>query len=257
VFRRSQAKLGARLTLLVLADAAHEDGIAYPKQRLIAEKAKLSISAVERAIADLQTLGELQVRKAQRGRRRINVYRITLSTVEPDYDILPFKLVEPFTTPQYEGPSNSDDPAERGATTPQAEGSHARAPNEALNRNPEPEELAARAPRKRDIVFDALAKATFSDPHLEGGLIGKEVAKLRKHPAYIAALELHGKDVVDAALAEEIPRRAAMYREHFGPGIELTAPALVKHWKRVQPQTRPKSRYEQAQENLRRERGEA
>jgi hypothetical protein len=110
--------------------------------------------------------------------------------------------------------------------------------------------------RKPDVVFDALAEATNSDPHLEGGLIGKEVAKLRKHPDYLAAVEQFGKESADAQLALVIPMQAEAYRNHFGPDIELTAPALVKHWKRVrQPkQGRNESIVDRVMDDLREER---
>jgi hypothetical protein len=91
----------------------------------------------------------------------------------------------------------------------------------------------APATRKRDPVFDALADSTASDPHLNGGLIGKEAARLRTHPDYLAAVESVGKEAADAALALEIPIRAQAYRDYFGPDITLTVPALVKHWRLV------------------------
>lgn len=110
------------------------------------------------------------------------------------------------------------------------------------------------APRKRDIVFDALAEATNSDPHLEGSLIGKEVAKLRSHPDYKEMKEGNGKEAADIALASEIPLRAHAYSEHFGPGIALTAPALVKHWRRVANHSQRLTPLQEAERRLREER---
>jgi hypothetical protein len=98
VFQHSKSVLAARLVLLVLADAAHDDGVTWVSQEEIAAKTLAVDSTVRRVINDLVEAGEIEVRKAQRGRRRINVYRVTFADVEPDYDALPFTLNEPFST---------------------------------------------------------------------------------------------------------------------------------------------------------------
>jgi DNA-binding transcriptional ArsR family regulator len=89
------------------------------------------------------------------------------------------------------------------------------------------------AGRKRDTAFDAMAAVTNSDPQLEGGGIAKAVNALRKHDAYVAFKEQHGKDEADAMLAAAITVRAEQYRQVF-PTMALTPSALVRHWKRVQ-----------------------
>ena len=97
-FAHSRSKLAARLVLLALADNAHDDGIAWPGHRLLAEKAMLSERTVSRAISELESLGEIEQRKAQLGKRRINVYRICITgLLDPDYTRVPLTLDSPFT----------------------------------------------------------------------------------------------------------------------------------------------------------------
>jgi hypothetical protein len=258
VLRHSQAKLGARLVLIALADAAHDDGVAWLDQDAIAAKANLSTSQTRRALRDLELMGEVETRKAQRGRRRINVYRVMLATEQPDYERLPFSMAEPFTTAQYERSSTADDRANPLVTTAQIRSNPASGEEEAyretraamdLNRkgnrkkrSPKDGERAAvtaestvqkeRKPRKRDVVFDAMAEATNSDPQLEGSRIGVAVAKLRKHDDYLAAVDRMSKEAADELLAAQIPIRARAYRRRW-PDISLTPTALVSNWKRV------------------------
>lgn len=119
VFAHSEATLAARLVLLVLADAAHDDGITWVGQELIAAKALVSEQTVRRVLRDLETDGSIQMRKAQRGRRRINVYRLVLpGLLDPDYDRLPFTLEHPFTTAHPERSPEIDD---RASCAPTAE----------------------------------------------------------------------------------------------------------------------------------------
>lgn len=99
VLERSETEHGVRLVMLVLADQAHRDGISWPSQASIGKMSKLSERAVRDGIDMAVGLGELQVRQAQRGRARINVYRVLTGAVgdqDVDYDRLPFKLVEAF-----------------------------------------------------------------------------------------------------------------------------------------------------------------
>lgn len=98
VFEHSEAKLAGRLVLLALADSAHDDGITWIGQELIAEKARVSEQSVRRVLRTLEDDGEIQTRKAQRGKLRINTYRVNVpGLLEPDYERLPFDLDEPFS----------------------------------------------------------------------------------------------------------------------------------------------------------------
>lgn len=118
VFRDSLAEVGARLTLIAIADNSHDDGVAWPDEDTIATKTRLSVATVRRSLRTLEKLGEIEVRKAQRGRRRINVYRVLVG--EPtavDYARLPFDIVGPFTTAHNERPSDTDDRSSTHTTT--------------------------------------------------------------------------------------------------------------------------------------------
>jgi hypothetical protein len=108
VFALSQSRGVARNVLTVLSDAAHPDGVTWlpvspPKNgdptKCITHRANASTRAVRSAIAELVLLGEIEVRQAQRGRAKINVYRVVLGSVgdaEIDYTDLPFDLEQPF-----------------------------------------------------------------------------------------------------------------------------------------------------------------
>lgn len=108
VFKHSRSKGVARNVLTVLADAAHPDGVTWlpivpskdgDPSRCITHRANASRRAVIDAIASLEELDEIEVRTAQRGRRRFNVYRVRLGSVAlsaVDYADLPFRLDRPF-----------------------------------------------------------------------------------------------------------------------------------------------------------------
>jgi hypothetical protein len=145
VFRASEATLASRLVLLALADAAHDDGVTWIGQELLAEKSKIAEPSVRRCIRDLEAIREVETRKAQRGRKRINVYRVTLPGVlDPDYDRLPF-AVSPFTTTaQYLRPSETDDRASVRADD--------RTPSYAREEDPEEREPSRAGPPRSPAV---------------------------------------------------------------------------------------------------------
>lgn len=91
--------VGDRLVLIVLSDAAHDDGITWVSQEDMANRSQLSERHVRRCLKEMGLRGEIEIRKAQRGRRRLNVYRVMAAPCEPDYDRLPFELDEPFSRP--------------------------------------------------------------------------------------------------------------------------------------------------------------
>lgn len=67
VLRYSEAKLGARLVLIVLADHARDDGsMAWPAVETIAEQARMSRRAVQMALRKLEEDGEIVVRGKSR-----------------------------------------------------------------------------------------------------------------------------------------------------------------------------------------------
>jgi hypothetical protein len=181
VLRHSRARLSARLVLLVLADGSHADGITYDGQDLIAAKCLLSLAEVKRSIEELERIGEVEKRKAQRGRKRINVYRVALPGVaDPMYDRLPFSVSEPFTTTvaQVEPPSENDDGSSGQTTTAHLVKPRARSLLGPVNQDPssaialgarEPEwppplPPVALNPEGRNLPLDALVDECGIDP---------------------------------------------------------------------------------------------
>lgn len=75
VWARSESRNGARLVMLALADRADDNGCSWPSIDDLAERTKLSPRAVQKAIANLVEIGELNVENGG-GRHRSNRYRI-------------------------------------------------------------------------------------------------------------------------------------------------------------------------------------
>lgn len=104
VFEHSDSTLGARLVLIAIADAAHDDGVAWPTQETLRTKTLMSDSTVRAAVKALDADGELEVQKVQRGQKRINVYRVLMpGAIEVDPERLPFALPAPFVRPLKSG----------------------------------------------------------------------------------------------------------------------------------------------------------
>lgn len=69
---------GLRAVLLVLAEAANGDGIAWPSRATIAERACISDRQVRRLLGDLEDLGRITSERGRRGGRgRSTRYRVT------------------------------------------------------------------------------------------------------------------------------------------------------------------------------------
>jgi hypothetical protein len=75
VWTRSESRNGARLVMLALADRADDNGRCWPSIDDLSERTKLSPRAVQKAIAALAEIGELEVENGG-GRHRSNQYRI-------------------------------------------------------------------------------------------------------------------------------------------------------------------------------------
>lgn len=102
VWSQSRSKGTARLVLLAIADQAHDDGVTWLGIDKLVVKTNASDKAVRDGVQACVELGELEVRKARRGRSFVNVYRVTvgrISEVDVDYSRLPFELVTAFSHP--------------------------------------------------------------------------------------------------------------------------------------------------------------
>lgn len=75
VWSKSESRNGARLVMLALADRADDKGFAWPSIDDLCERAQLSPRAVQKGIAKLVEIGELQVESGG-GRRVRNRYQI-------------------------------------------------------------------------------------------------------------------------------------------------------------------------------------
>jgi hypothetical protein len=81
VLQHSEAKLGARLVLIALAEFAHDDGTkAFPSVETLSERARMSRRGVQAALRSLEADGSIE----QTGTTRsgTNVYRVVMGGAE-------------------------------------------------------------------------------------------------------------------------------------------------------------------------------
>lgn len=252
--------------MLVFADSAHDDGITWLGQAEIAKKALISRTEVDRSVKDLEVTGEIEKRKAQRGRRRINVYRITLPGIdEPAYDDLPFTLNEPFTVSQVGTPSEIDGVTSGTSTVSHPDDPGGGASFKGLNRNLEPS--GAKAPESeracpeltlidgRNVGLDALAEeCSIKQTDAPGmrlvalGVAGRkargerqpgvretfwvEASEWAEQNGQLDRLDALPPEEFEQALAKAIHRKAELYRARH-PGMPVTPKALLEWWVRL------------------------
>lgn len=235
--------------LCAIADTAHHDGVSYIPQgpredpESIAFRSRCSQRTVERRIPALEWALEIEIRKAQKRRARINVYRILAGSIlqrEPKYDRLPFELDRPFSSleeierlrtdrhgvgqsfgelPVSTSVSQNDDQptltpglsASCGGSGPVLE------PTEEANASPVPADPAGERAQTRLAIELALSAE-----------LGVKAAKLTRSER--GAWERAVMDLVDVdASAADVAARAIAYRELW-PNMAMTPPALVRHW---------------------------
>lgn len=266
VFRESGAELGSRLVLLVLADAAHNDGVTWISQGEIARLSRLNESHVRDCLRSLEALGELETRKAQRGRRRINVYRVIVPDLaEVDYDRLPFELKEPFTTTaDITRSSSGDDRGSRPLTTADLGPNVAATPSSSNRKENRKVKLVAAdaatveppaVPKLilidgQNLGYNAIAEVCgYGDNPNAGREIGVALNGSARNGLPVGIRELvwrrlldeHGAERCLATVAEDpdrfelavaaaVPIYGRKYRERMPPGSMLTPLALAKRW---------------------------
>lgn len=192
VLDESDERLARRLILIVLAETAHDDGIVFLGQEEIAHKARLSRSHVAEELVRMVGDGVLELRKAQRGRKRINVYRIVLDgLLDPRYDRLPFALDDPFTTSEVPTRSESDGVGSTGSTTSDLA---RKSPASPLVEPPIGTTLSSRVPAKVDRKATTKVERDLSAAVLEewnrqtgqkltsGDWLAKVVMRIREYP---------------------------------------------------------------------------
>lgn len=208
---------------LALADQASDDGVTWITVERLSKKVRLSERQVLRSLRELDRLGRIQTRKAQRGRRRQSVYRLVGPGLRPvDYDRLPFSLNLPFddlparhmTTVSDRQDLRHDTGGSDGMTAPRARGA---------KEDPSGTRQKSGAARPRDEVWDALS-TLFGEPttRTAKSLRGKVTVSLREA----------GAD------GEEIAVRARRWPKLF-PQATLTETALEKHWDLLASRRKP------------------
>lgn len=296
----SRAEHAERLVLWTIADNAGDDGVGYPpiqdrcptcvyayldqdgicdkcgsqlderERKSISCGTRLAEGTVREAIKALQLKGELQVAKAQRGRRQINVYRVTvgwLREIEPNYTDLPFKLKEPF--PRL--PSNSDGGHERDSASPlqdpnlsaaprppwNSDGSQGASISEGLPSEFGPDHrgntdlttVEIPAPTRAGVIGASREPSReSSDERQRTSLVpptGGERARLVDQLKWELTAQLgckpvtrseHGHwgkaiaELVDAGADPDELRRRVVVYRRRWPGAALTPMALVRHW---------------------------
>lgn len=190
--RHSRSKLGDRLVLLALAEAAHDDGTyAFPKVATLATRANLSERQVQRCLRNLVDLGEIE----QTGRTKsgTNIYSVTGYI-------------------RNERGDNMSPQTNAGVTPTSPLGVTPMSPE--LSVEPSVNQPLAAAPRKRDEIWDSLAEI-FGAPTTRSAETrrGKVVSSLRRA----------------GATPDEVFSRARRWALHY-PNATMTDTALESHW---------------------------
>lgn len=250
VLDHSSAQGSPRLVLVVLAEEVRDGADrCWPGIERIARRARLSPRAVQRAIAELRALGELEVivhgaPTEERPRQyRSNAYRVLVSddrsvttrhdagvTTRDDGDgtTAGGPVVTLVTSSGGAGGSPVVTPAspkpvvnrKRTVTRPSAPSE----PRREQGAQPLFDDANATRPPRRDRAPDPLFEsvATVCGINWRGELTSSARGALNR-----AVGELRELDPVPSPA--EVGRRAEQYRSGF-PGARLTPSALVKHW---------------------------
>jgi hypothetical protein len=233
VWEHSSAQGTAKLLLLALARRAHNDTWeCWPSREELARNIGRDVRTVQRLTGELVALGELEVScqdgpvplkgfNAGRPDRKTNRYHVLVSPDDRtpassredergDVDVTPLPL-DWVTFLSERGDRNG-----RYGVTPMSRELVTESVTESVTSRA-PSALRARAPRKGDELFDALAVSCGIEV---AGITRSERGRLNK------AL----KDLREVgATPAEISVRAARYRRTW-PKVSITASALAAHW---------------------------
>jgi hypothetical protein len=204
--------------LVLLGIANHEgDGGAWPSVGTLARYANCTERNVQRSIANLIELGEVQVERQAGGNdgtrqdRRPNLYRVTVRCPGS---------CDGTSRHRVRGDAH-DTPSRNGVTSTVARGD-AHVANGVTPTSPEPslqpsgKPLPA-TPRQKDILFESVAEccgiALGSITRTSRGALNRAVKELRE---------------VDAT-PDQVANVAKAYKANY-PNATLTPMALVKHW---------------------------
>lgn len=133
VWKSSQHRGSSLLVLLAIADFCHDDGRgAWPSVKTLAVKARLKERAVQYALADLESSGELIVQR-KAGPRDVNLYEIQVDKLS-GARCAPTSPLMQNSAP----PSNLDGAQNTKEVHEKLEVVHGEAPNPSLNRHIKP-----------------------------------------------------------------------------------------------------------------------
>lgn len=133
VLKHSEARLGARLTLIALAEFAHDDGTkAFPSTATLVERTRLSKTGVKDALRKLREDGEIEQTGTTRG--GVNIYRIIMHVEQGGSDSAPGQMPTPGGSDTAPNPS-----VNRHGLRPE-EGERASAPKRVGGRAVNPEQ---------------------------------------------------------------------------------------------------------------------
>jgi len=259
-WHESELEGSALLVLIALADEAGDDGVLLLSEEKIAAKTRLSVRQVRRHVRAATGIGELEVRKGTYQRRVFNIYRLPKwAKHEADYDRLPCKVLEPFTTgharpadkmtgghlgyprPDMGVPHPVLDPVEVvGANAPPPGGEVSRETAEPL---PPPAGygwvgVLGKGSARRDYLWEFFDREVgeVTNPD-ERGRRNKALKSLRQS-LYVWLDEMHprgsgqivNEEAVAALAVEELGRRVRRFRELYA-GATLTEMAMANNWR--------------------------
>lgn len=190
---------------LALSRFADQRGACYPSYARLAEVSRLSVATVKRALLTMRRAGIVSSTSRRRadGGQTSSLYHLHLSR---PLELEPARLVD--VSRAAPGSPASLPPGSPVTDEREPRGTRERALSSSRDDRPT-------HPASVPVVWDALVAELGYEPttKTERSLVGKCVRELR-----------------DAgATPGEIRDRAREYRARF-PGIQLTAPAFVKHW---------------------------
>lgn len=169
VFARSETTYGSRLAMLVIADFADDEGVAYPGIAKIAAKARLSERGAQTAIRAAEEMGELTIETGA-GPFGTNRYRINLALLRSrkTLSVPPANTAPPPANP-------APPPQEVQGCKVQHEGGADSAPKPSVE--PSTTALRAKAAQMADEDYIAAIK---KNPAYDGIDIDREVGKARQ-----------------------------------------------------------------------------
>jgi hypothetical protein len=213
VFAHSQAQHDCRLTMLAIAEFAHDDGVAWRSQETIAERAGCTTRTVRSCLRALEGIGEIETRTIQSGRRRFNAYRLLLPGLkDPDDERLErqgFALSAPWTTGKNFRPSESDDRKSATATTGNLRPKTSDRSSYRKNRNENQNDVAA-----DEDAFDALIAEVGT--HSSRQRLEWETAFGQNRDGFARVVEDALRGDRPAALLTQLVREDA----HLAPGVK-------------------------------------